>query len=90
MADLSTGTLETLQKIYPDWMPVSNPVDLWPAVELHGRKKAYTKAFEAVLTDPGVDAVLFHGFVGGDAFGPNLSNLVEMAGRAGIPIFGFV
>lgn len=90
VADLSTGTLETLQKIYPDWMPVSNPVDLWPAVELHGRKKAYTKAFEAVLTDPGVDAVLFHGFVGGDAFGPNLSNLVEMAGRAGIPIFGWV
>ena len=90
VADLSPGTLESLQKIYPDWMPVSNPVDLWPAVELHGRKKAYTKAFEAILADPGVDAVLFHGFVGGDAFGPDLSNLVEMAGRAGIPVFGWV
>jgi acetyltransferase len=71
-------------------MPISNPVDLWPAVELHGRKKAYTKAFQAVCTDPGVDAVLFHGFVGGDAFRPDISTLVEMAGRAGKPIFGWV
>jgi acetyltransferase len=71
-------------------MPVSNPVDLWPAVERHGRKEAYTKAFEAVCADPEVDAVLFHGFVGGDAFQPDISILVEMAGRAEKPIFGWV
>ncbi len=68
VADLAAGTVEALKEIFPAWMPVSNPVDLWPAVELHGRKKAYTKAFEAVCADPGVDAVLFHGFVGGDVF----------------------
>jgi acetyltransferase len=90
VADLSAGTVEALKEIYPDWMPVSNPVDLWPAVELHGRKQAYTKAFQAVCTDPKVDAVLFHGFVGGDAFRPDISNLVEMAGQAGKPIFGWV
>ena len=90
VADLSTGTMEALKEIFPGWMPVSNPVDLWPAVEIHGRKKAYTKAFQAVCNDPGVDAVLFHGFVGGDAFRPDISNLVEMAGRAGKPIFGWV
>ena len=90
VADLSAATVEALKEIFPDWMPVSNPVDLWPAVELHGRKKAYTKAFQAVCADPGVDAVLFHGFVGGDAFRPEISNLVEMAGRAGKPIFGWV
>jgi acyl-CoA synthetase (NDP forming) len=90
VADLSAGTAEALKEIYPSWMPVSNPVDLWPAVELHGRKKAYTKAFQVVCADPGVDAVLFHGFVGGDAFRPDISNLVEMAGRAGKPIFGWV
>jgi acetyltransferase len=82
--------VEALKEIFPGWMPVSNPVDLWPAVEIHGRKKAYTKAFQAVCTEPGVDAVLFHGFVGGDAFRPDISNLVEMAGRAGKPIFGWV
>jgi acetyltransferase len=90
VADLSAGTLEALKEIYPDWMPVSNPVDLWPAVERHGRKEAYTKAFEAVCADPEVDAVLFHGFVGGDAFQPDISILVEMAGRAEKPIFGWV
>ena len=90
VADLSAGTVEALKEIFPGWMPVSNPVDLWPAVELHGRKKAYTKAFEAVCTDPKVDAVLFHSFVGGDAFRPDMSNLVEMAGRAAKPIFGWV
>ena len=90
VADLSGGTVEALKEIFPGWMPVSNPVDLWPAVEIHGRKKAYTKAFQAVCTDPGVDAMLFHGFVGGDAFRPDISNLVEMAGQAGKPIFGWV
>ncbi len=90
IADLSTSTLEALKEIYPGWMPVSNPVDLWPAVELHGREKAYTKAFEAVCADSGVDAVLFHSFVGGDAFRPDISSLVEMAERAGKPIFGWI
>jgi len=90
VADLSAGTVEAMKKIFPDWMPVSNPVDLWPAVEIHGRKKAFTKAFEAVCADPGVDAVLFHAFVGGDAFRPDISSLVEMAGRAGKPLFGWV
>ena len=90
VADLSSGTLEALKEIFPAWMPVSNPIDLWPAVELHGRKKAYTKAFEAVCADPRVNAVLFHGFVGGDAFRPDISVLVEMARRAGKPIFGWV
>ena len=79
-----------MKEIFPGWMPVSNPVDLWPAVELHGRKKAYTKAFEAVCADRGVDATLFHAFVGGDAFRPKISTLVEMAGKAGKPIFGWV
>ena len=90
VADLSATTVAALKEIYPGWMPVSNPVDLWPAIELHGRKKAYTKAFQAVCADPGVDAVLFHGFVGGDAFRPDISNLVEMAGRADKPLFGWV
>jgi acetyltransferase len=90
VADLSAGTVDALKEIYPGWMPISNPVDLWPAVELHGRKKAYTKAFKAVCTDPKVDVILFHSFVGGDTFRPEISNLVEMAGRAGKPTFGWV
>ncbi len=90
VADLSTGTVEQLQEIYPDWMPVSNPVDLWPAVELNGRKKAYRHAFQAVCGDPQVDAILFHSFVGGDVSDVNVSSLVEMARQAGKPLFGWV
>ena len=90
MADLSPGTVELLEKIYPAWMPVSNPVDLWPAVELNGREKAYREAFQAVCGDSDVDAVLFHGFVGGAASGIDMSDMVETARRAGKPLFGWV
>ncbi|MCK5713100.1 MAG: acetate--CoA ligase family protein, partial [Hyphomicrobiaceae bacterium] len=90
VADLSVATVEQLKEIYPDWMPVSNPVDLWPAVELNGRKKAYRHAFQAVCGDPKVDAVLFHMFVGGDVSSANVTHLVEMARKAGKPLFGWV
>ena len=90
VAELSAGTTGALKEIFPEWMPVFNPVDLWPAVELHGTKKAYLKAFEAVCSDPKVDAILFHGFVGGDPFRPEMSILADMAGRNGKSIFGWV
>ena len=90
MADLSEDTVNALQKIYPSWMPVSNPIDIWPAVEMHGRKKVYAEAFKAICADPGVDAVLFHSFVGGLASSDNISNLVEMTRAAGKPLFGWL
>ncbi len=89
VARLSSATVEKLQEIFPEWMPVSNPVDLWPAVELNGRKKAYRHSFQALCNDPEVDAILFHVFVGGHA-AANISALVEMARQAGKPLFGWV
>ena len=46
-------------------MPVANPVDLWPALESHigADVDVYSRALEAVLADPGVDAVFLHTFV---------------------------
>ena len=90
VADLSSDTARALMQVFPDWMPVSNPVDLWPAIELNGRKKVYQTAFEAVCTDPNVDAVLFHGFVGGIASEADITNLVEIARSGGKPLFGWV
>ena len=90
VADLSSGTTRALSQIYPTWMPVSNPVDLWPAIELSGRKKVYKTAFQAVCADPNVDAVLFHSFVGGIASETEISGLVEIARSAGKPLFGWV
>ncbi len=89
-ADLEAETVAALKQIFPKWMPVSNPVDLWPAVELHGRKKVYRTAFEAVCNDSHVDAVLFHIFVGGTASAANIGPLVEIARTAGKPLFGWV
>ncbi|MBW2429479.1 MAG: acetate--CoA ligase family protein [Deltaproteobacteria bacterium] len=90
VAELSAGTVAQLREIYPDWMPVSNPVDLWPAVELTGRKKAYHHAFQAVCGDPQVDAILFHSFVGGGGSSADVTQVVEMARQAGKPLFGWV
>jgi len=90
VAELAGPTVEALTQIYPEWMPVSNPVDLWPAVERHGRNKAYTAAFQAVFADPNVDAVLFHSFVGGPASGMDMSSLVRMARQSGKLLFGWL
>ena len=36
---------------------MANPIDLWPAVEQHGTRKAFVTALEAVRDDPNADAV---------------------------------
>ena len=87
VAELSSDTRESLKQIFPDWMPVTNPIDLWPAVEVHGRKKAYGRAFEAVCADPNVDAILTHLFVFSSMPNANLLPLVEMANKAGKLLF---
>ena len=87
VADLSTQTEEKLKGIFPDWMPVANPIDLWPAVELHGRKKVYSETFRAVCADPNVDAILIHLFVFSAVPNANITPLVEMAKAAGKPLF---
>ncbi|UCD81039.1 MAG: CoA-binding protein [Desulfobacterales bacterium] len=58
LASFSAATISQVAKLSPSWMPLSNPLDIWPAVMLHGARKAYTLALKAVLQDTGVDAVL--------------------------------
>jgi acetyltransferase len=64
IAQLSEQTRKAAAGIFPPWMPVSNPVDLFPAVALRGRKQAFLGAFDAVVTDPGIDVLVMH-FVAG-------------------------
>jgi len=90
LAELSEGTKKDLKKIFPDWMPVSNPVDLWPAIERNGPEVAWSRAFKAVSDDPNVDAIFFHIFVGGFSGKSDISSLVEIARTAGKPIFGWL
>ncbi len=63
-AQLSDQTKTNLSEVFPAWMPVSNPIDLFPALGLHGRHIAFDRAISAVLGDTNVDALLIH-FVAG-------------------------
>jgi acetate---CoA ligase (ADP-forming) len=87
LADLSPRTLETLATVFPDWMPPSNPVDMWPAIEKNGADKVYHTAFEAVCSDPKVDAVLFHVFIGGIINTMDITPLANMARKYDKPLF---
>jgi len=64
LARLSPETLKRLEELAPDWMPVKNPVDYWPAMEKHGPSKAYIRAIEALHDDPEVDGLIVHVFAG--------------------------
>ncbi len=58
LASLSPATTGVVARLSPDWMPLGNPLDIWPAVMLHGGHKAYSGALKAVLNDPNVDGIL--------------------------------
>jgi len=64
VADLSASTTKELALIFPDWLPASNPVDMFPAFAVKGAVAAYDGAFNAVVKDPKVDVLFLHFFVG--------------------------
>lgn len=57
VSELESNTLERLGRLFPEWMPPSNPVDIWPTVERRGLE-AFADALEAVLEDERVDGVI--------------------------------
>ncbi|MBU0515726.1 MAG: CoA-binding protein [Proteobacteria bacterium] len=57
-ATLADATIKAVADLSPEWMPLGNPLDLWPAVMRHGLREVYPVALTAVLDDPGVDSVL--------------------------------
>ncbi len=58
LASLAPETIQRVGKLSPDWMPLGNPLDIWPALMLQGAKTAYSVALRAVLSDPNVDGVI--------------------------------
>jgi acyl-CoA synthetase (NDP forming) len=62
MAKLRPETLKRIKAVFPEWMDPSNPVDLYPAMEKNGPIKTFGESLEAVMLDPGVDAVFLHIF----------------------------
>ena len=58
LASLCSEVIDQVAAISPGWMPLSNPLDIWPAVMMHGARKAYSVALRAVLKDPHVDGII--------------------------------
>jgi len=58
MASLSEKTTSAIAELSPEWMPLGNPLDIWPAVMKHDLKSVYATALKAVLNDDNVDGVL--------------------------------
>ncbi|MBW2283886.1 MAG: CoA-binding protein [Deltaproteobacteria bacterium] len=58
VARLSEDTVLGLKELSPDWMPIQNPMDIWPALMKHGMKHVYELTLRSMLKDPGVDGVI--------------------------------
>lgn len=62
LAKLNNKTLSMIQDVFPVWMKPSNPVDIWPAIELNGPKKVLPATLLALMNDSGVDSIIVHFF----------------------------
>jgi acetyltransferase len=83
VAQLSEKTRSALKKIFPDWMPVNNPVDLYPAIEVNGYISVFDQACEIVLDDPNVDVMVLHYLAGVQNQIMDLAALKKKADKTG-------
>ncbi len=91
LAKLSSTTRERLEKLFPPWMPVANPVDLWPAIEKNGADHdVYSLALEALLADTGVDAVFIHTVAGAFRIKFDLNELARLAKTYDKPVIAWI
>ncbi len=92
MADLSESTKQSLATLFPEWMPVSNPVDLWPAVERQtgDGPDVVGRSLTALLGDPRVDAVFLHVFISNPRNRLDIADLSAQVRNAGKPLVAWV
>lgn len=64
LANLSSHTRRQLEELSPDWMPIHNPVDYWPAMEKNGPALAYRHGITVLHDDPEVDGIIVHIYAG--------------------------
>lgn len=64
LAHLSPQTRKQLEELSPNWMPIQNPVDYWPAMEKNGPVLAYKQAISSLHEDPQVDGIIVHIYAG--------------------------
>jgi acetyltransferase len=89
LADFEAATKKSLEKLFPNWMPVKNPVDIWPAIEASMGKglDVYQKSLDALLADKGVDAILLCGFAGNSKVIIDMAEISKKSRNSGKPIF---
>ena len=92
MASFSASTRRFLAEIFPKWMPASNPVDLWPAVErqIGSDVDLFLPTLEVLLNDPGVDAVFLHVFISNHRGRVNPAGLAALIRSAGKPVTAWI
>jgi acetate---CoA ligase (ADP-forming) len=92
MANLSASTRSILEQLFPKWMPVANPVDLWPAIEKQNSADVdvYILSLQALLGDPAVDAVFLHVFISNPRSRLNMSELTAKVRAAGKPVIAWI
>lgn len=57
LATLADETVAQMRDLFPSWLTVANPLDVWIPVS-RDFEAAYPRILELVLRDPGVDAVI--------------------------------
>ncbi|HHO76312.1 MAG TPA: hypothetical protein ENN05_07770 [Deltaproteobacteria bacterium] len=60
VAEPAPETFASLQEVFPQWMPPSHPVDIWPAIEKNGFEKVYTHIINTLMHDENVDSLIIH------------------------------
>jgi len=55
---LSPETIRKLSPFAPPWLPLGNPLDMFPSLMKHGTQPMYKAFLRALLEDKGIDAVL--------------------------------
>ncbi|HMB30359.1 MAG TPA: acetate--CoA ligase family protein, partial [Desulfohalobiaceae bacterium] len=68
------------------WMPIRNPIDLWPAMDRQGVEKVYEITMQALCSDPNVESIVLH--ICSDNQDPdfNISSLAQIANQAQKPV----
>ncbi len=89
LARLERATLERLAAIFPEWMPPSNPVDIWPTVERRGLE-AFAETLQVVLADERVDGVILLTFASRALEAFPFQRIGELARKSGKALLSWV
>lgn len=60
LAEISRETKESVQRLFPEWMFIDNPIDLWIASMSYGYKEVVARALSAMLADSNVDGIAMY------------------------------